>query len=121
MDGLKATNDALGHAAGDDLLRRVVLTVRSYTRPYDLIVRLGGDEFVCAFPGVSLVTATERFSLIHADLASSPPASISTGLAELTEDDSLEDLMDRADAANEPNGSGGQPPRLPFGPFAPPV
>jgi len=99
VDGLKATNDALGHAAGDDLLRRVVLTVRSYTRPYDLIVRLGGDEFVCAFPGVSLVTATERFSLIHADLASSPPASISTGLAELTADDSLEDLMDRADAA----------------------
>ena len=48
VDGLKTTNDSLGHAAGDELLRRVVDTVRDHLRSYDLIVRFGGDEFLCA-------------------------------------------------------------------------
>lgn len=45
VDGLKQKNDAEGHAAGDDLLRRVADAVRSVIREHDVAARLGGDEF----------------------------------------------------------------------------
>jgi diguanylate cyclase (GGDEF)-like protein len=97
VDGLKATNDSLGHAAGDLLLRRVVDTLRTHLRSYDLIVRFGGDEFVCALLALDIVTATERFTRIRAALAAEGHASISVGLAEYQVHDSLEALLARAD------------------------
>jgi diguanylate cyclase (GGDEF)-like protein len=45
VDGLKQKNDAEGHAAGDDLLRRVADAVRSVVREQDVAARIGGDEF----------------------------------------------------------------------------
>lgn len=99
VDGLKAVNDSLGHAAGDQLLRRVVNTMRTHLRSYDLIVRFGGDEFLCSLLDLSMATAAERFVLINADLAAEPRASITAGLAQLGAHDSPEDLMARADAA----------------------
>jgi diguanylate cyclase (GGDEF)-like protein len=99
VDGLKATNDSRGHAAGDELLRQVVDTIRSRIRSYDLIVRFGGDEFVCGILDLNMEEALERFSLVNADLARIQHASVTVGLAELKEDDSLDDLIGRADQA----------------------
>jgi diguanylate cyclase (GGDEF)-like protein len=45
VDGLKRKNDVEGHAAGNELLRRVANCVRSVIREHDVAARLGGDEF----------------------------------------------------------------------------
>ncbi len=69
VDGLKATNDTQGHAAGDRILCTVVDVIRAHLRSYDLVVRYGGDEFVCAFADMTIEEAGERFLLINGDLA----------------------------------------------------
>ncbi len=45
VDGLKAVNDAAGHAAGDQLLRDCADAIRTAVRAEDTIARPGGDEF----------------------------------------------------------------------------
>ena len=99
IDGLKGKNDSLGHAAGDQLLRGTVASIRAHLRPYDLIVRYGGDEFLCVLLDVPLAAAAKRFELTKADLSANHAASFTVGLTELDAADGPEDLIERADAA----------------------
>ena len=63
VDHFKRINDTHGHAAGDDVLREIAVTLQRCARKHESICRLGGEEFLMTCAGSDIRTgllAAER-------------------------------------------------------------
>jgi len=65
LDNFKTVNDTFGHAAGDLVLKSVVVTLRSNIRVSDILGRLGGDEFALVLPETDREAALTALSKIR--------------------------------------------------------
>ena len=109
VDHFKIYNDTYGHLAGDLVLQFAAVLLREQLRPHDSMARFGGEEFVVLLPEQSLTEASqvaERLRHCLASLKQLPkiqPAlscvTISLGVAQLTADDELSSLLNKADKA----------------------
>lgn len=108
-DRFKSVNDALGHAAGDELLVQVARRIRSQLRDGDFVARLGGDEFAVLLSPVRAAEDAQRIAQKIAAAIRVPidsaafgriESSASVGVAMLPEaGGSLEQWLAAADAA----------------------
>src|SRR5262250_1815323 len=106
LDGFKAINDDMGHAAGDETLRDMSEILMRYSRGINVICRYGGDEFA-----VLLVETSKAGARLYADrirhvLSTHPFAhgrrvTASFGIASLPEDvaPAADELIRAADEA----------------------
>jgi diguanylate cyclase (GGDEF)-like protein len=105
LDHFKRVNDNHGHHFGDIALQETGRFLKQQCRPYDTVVRWGGEEFIILLRATDESTAinfSERIRIgIQTELNPDLPFSmtISIGLAQYQDNDTLEDLTDRADKA----------------------
>lgn len=107
LDDFKQVNDGLGHHAGDQVLRTVADRLGKTLRQGELVARLGGDEFAIVIENATSNGSAALARRIIRQL--SEPYVLSTGatakigasigIAFAMNDESFEQLMQRADAA----------------------
>jgi diguanylate cyclase (GGDEF)-like protein len=75
LDAFKAYNDALGHQAGDRVLRQVATSIRQAVRTVDRVYRYGGEELLVLMDegdteaahlaGERIVAAVRALRIVH--------------------------------------------------------
>jgi diguanylate cyclase (GGDEF)-like protein len=69
IDHFKRINDHYGHAAGDEVLRRMAMVLRGAVRPNDFLARYGGEEFVVLCPDCAIEAALETAERVRVGVA----------------------------------------------------
>jgi diguanylate cyclase (GGDEF)-like protein/PAS domain S-box-containing protein len=115
LDHFKDINDTWGHQVGDKALVAFGQVLRRHCRTGDVPGRFGGEEFLIILPGSRLAQARVIAERIRAAApAASPPElngrkiTSSFGVAEATQDRSVEELIRDADAALYAAKTGGR-------------
>ncbi|MBX3634876.1 MAG: GGDEF domain-containing protein [Rubrivivax sp.] len=105
IDHFKQINDHLGHAAGDRALRVVAGAVLEELRAQDIVGRHGGDEFTLLLRRLSTddaIAAAGRIAAAaqrRAGAQQLPALSLSFGLVQVGDGESVEAALRRADQA----------------------
>lgn len=111
LDHFKNINDTFGHAAGDEVIREVGRTMKTYFRKSDIVGRIGGEEFAVVLKNASLKEAIKTAERFRETVAGKKVVfgnqeitfTISIGVAAITDDadniSNIEDIMKRADDA----------------------
>lgn len=107
IDDFKHVNDTAGHLNGDRVLVEIASIAKKRIRGGDIICRWGGEEFLLALPGCPLLEAfslTEEIRIAVADRpidgeAEKIRVTISAGVAELSPEETIDQLIKRADQA----------------------
>ena len=107
VDNFKSINDRYGHQAGDKALRVIAQSLKQRLRTTDFICRYGGEEFVTLLCGANAEQAlmvaehmrqgVEKCGFHSAGKGVS--VTISCGLSQFAEGDSVEAVFSRADQA----------------------
>jgi len=79
LDHLKQTNDAHGHAGGDELLRVFAQRLQACVPPDALVARIGGDEFVVLLAEPDAVTAVASAEAMAAAICAAMAAPLFIG------------------------------------------
>jgi diguanylate cyclase (GGDEF)-like protein len=114
LDGFKAVNDTMGHAAGDALLVAVGEKLRATVRDEDLPARLGGDEFAVLLPASETQAELTAERILLAFRTPVPiggmavPVNASIGVAAAAASDDVESLLHHADVAMYAAKGGGK-------------
>ena len=106
IDHFKKINDAHGHAAGDDAIKRIAEIINQSIRTTDKAARFGGEEFVVLLREIDQETALmlaerirnsiEQATITHGD--TSIAATVSIGVAiNAAVDRDVQDMIERAD------------------------
>ena len=103
VDNFKTINDRFGHAAGDEVLRRLGTILRTTVRLPDLPARYGGEEFVVLLPESgeesAMGLARRVMQRVAAEEWENEPLTISVGMAAMNE--SLESGYQLVELADE--------------------
>ena len=105
IDNFKKLNDTLGHAAGDEALRRLAAAVRERLRPGDHFARFGGEEFVVVLPATTVSDACETLTRLQRSLSAAlfmhgdqeVLVTFSSGVTAWKPGETLEAALERAD------------------------
>jgi diguanylate cyclase (GGDEF)-like protein len=109
LDHFKNVNDALGHEAGDEVLRTVARILGQSVRTTDITARIGGEEFAVILPNSRQIEALPVAQRIQDNLRRNRfkfgdknfKQTVSQGLADtvICQPDSPEALLRQADLA----------------------
>jgi diguanylate cyclase (GGDEF)-like protein len=101
LDHFKALNDTLGHAAGDDVLRRFAAALKASVRDGDCAARYGGEEFAVVLPSAASVDMSAAAQVVVSRLRSrwDGPCTFSVGIATHRIGDNPSTTLARADEA----------------------